>query len=70
MTQMLTYIGEPKIDKAKDKFLCVQNPDMGGYCVQILDVYKNVLSETEFWQDSERNIYRYFQALDDNDNKL
>jgi len=60
MTQMLTYIGEPRIDEAKDKFIRVEDPDTRGYYVQRLDVYEKLLSNTDYWHDSEREFYRYF----------
>ena len=42
MPQMLTYIGEPRIDEVKDKLFCVQDPDTRGYYVQQLDVYEKL----------------------------
>ena len=60
MTQMFTYIGEPMIDKARDKFLRVKDPDTKVYYVQQLDVYEKLLSETEFLQDCKRDSYNYF----------
>ena len=60
MIQIFGYIGEPRIDEARDKFLLVKDPDIRGYYVQQLDVYKKSLSETEFWQDSKRDFYNYF----------
>ena len=60
MTQMFTYIGEPRIDEAKDKFLYVKDPDTRGYYVQQLDVYEKYLFETEFCQDRKRDFYSYF----------
>ena len=56
MIQMFTYIGEPRIDEAKDKFLYVKDPDTRGYYVQQLDVYEKLLSKTDFWQDTKRDL--------------
>ena len=60
MLQILPYIGEPMIDEAREKYLHVKNPDTRGYYVQQLEVYERLLSETEFWQDSQRDYYNYF----------
>ena len=60
MAQMHTYIGEPRIDEARKKHLQVKNPDTRGYYVQRLEVYEKLLSETGFWQDSQRDYYNYF----------
>ena len=60
MMQMFPYIGEPMIDEAREKYLHVKDPDVRGYYLQRLDVYERLLSETDFWQDSQRDYYNYF----------
>ena len=49
MIQMFFYIGTPRINKAIDKLIHVKDPDTRGYYVQQCDIYKKMLSETEFW---------------------
>ena len=40
--------------------MCVHNPYTRGYYVQRLEIYKQLLSGTKFWQDREREVHKYF----------